>query len=78
MLQTTLSVFRPKGASVAGKVVLGAVGALTGYGAFYHYNQYLNLSSRWQKITESVANDQPLEIRDFDAKVYPWVRENNV
>ena len=78
MLQTTLSVFKPRGTSSAGKIVLGAIGALTGYGALYHYNQYLNLSSRWKQIQESVAHEQPIEIDGFDAKSYPWVRENNV
>jgi len=57
MLQTTLSVFKPRGTSSAGKIVLGAIGALTGYGALYHYNQYLNLSSRWKQIQESVAHE---------------------
>ncbi|EAR97347.2 SURF1 family protein (macronuclear) [Tetrahymena thermophila SB210] len=78
MLQTTLSAFRPRGSNVTGKVALATLGALTGYGAFYHYNQYLNLSARWQQIQENIAKDQPFDVDGFDAKVYPWVRENNV
>lgn len=81
MLQTKLGKlghFKPRGLSTFTKCLLGAGGALFGYSAFYQYTQYTKLNQTWHQIKESVEGKDPITIEGFDAKAYPWVRENNV
>lgn len=61
-----------------GRIALAALSAITGYGAFYHYTQYRNVSAKWQSIKATVADQTTVDLNGLDARFYPWVRDNNV
>jgi len=58
--------------------LLGGFAALTGYTAFYQFESYLCKTKYFSKIQEDLAKFTPIEIKDQDAVIYPWLKEPTI
>ena len=58
------------------KAILGGFAAFTGYSAFYQFQNYRNKTEYFGKVQEDLTRFSPVEIKDQDAVIYPWLRVN--
>jgi len=48
---------------------------LAGYECFYHYSKYYESSKKWQKIQDNISKYDAYELKDNEAKHFPWAKE---
>ena len=57
--------------------IMGALSSLAAYGCFWQLRRYQESSNRWNKVLDELDTFTPHELKGYDAKYYPWVRESS-
>jgi len=58
--------------------IMGALSSLAAYGTFWQLKRYQESTSRWNKVLGELETYTPHNLKGFDAKYYPWIREGSL
>jgi len=56
--------------------IMGALTSLAAYGCCWQLRRYQESRHRWNKVLSELDSFTPTELAGYDAKYYPWLREN--